>query len=199
MSGWLLLGLPGALYADGLNQIWIALGLILGAYLNWLFIANRLRVYTEIANNSLTIPEFLHNRFQDDSNLLRIISALVILLFFTFYVSSGLVSGAILFESSFGLSYTTALWVGAIVIVAYTFLGGFLAVSWTDVLQGILMLLALIIVPIVTIYEIGGWEKMTTHISQIDPSRLDVFKDMSLLSIISCDPFHAKYSKMCVT
>jgi len=185
MSGWLLLGLPGALYADGLNQIWIALGLILGAYLNWLFIANRLRVYTEIANNSLTIPEFLHNRFQDDSNLLRIISALVILLFFTFYVSSGLVSGAILFESSFGLSYTTALWVGAIVIVAYTFLGGFLAVSWTDVLQGILMLLALIIVPIVTIYEIGGWETMTTRISQIDPSRLDVFKDMSLLSIIS--------------
>ncbi|TGO02851.1 proline:sodium symporter PutP [Candidatus Thiomargarita nelsonii] len=181
MSGWLLLGLPGALYASGLNQIWIAVGLIIGAYFNWLFVASRLRVYTETANNALTIPEFLHNRFQEYSNLLRIISALLIFLFFTFYVSSGLVSGAILFESSFGLSYTTALWMGAIVIMLYTFIGGFLAVSWTDVLQGILMLLALIVVPLVTFFEVGGWQAM----SVIDPSRLDVFKDMSLLGIIS--------------
>jgi sodium/proline symporter len=185
MSGWLLLGLPGALYASGLNQVWIAVGLILGAYLNWLFVAGRLRVYTEKANNALTLPDFFHHRFQDHSNQLRIISALVILLFFTFYTSSGLVSGARLFENSFGLNYTAALWIGAAVIMAYTFLGGFLAVSWTDVLQGILMLLALIIVPIVTIYEIGGWGAMTTQISQIDPTRLDVFKDMSLLGIIS--------------
>ncbi|HDN25809.1 MAG TPA: sodium/proline symporter PutP [Thioploca sp.] len=185
MSGWLLLGLPGALYASGLNQVWIAVGLILGAYLNWLFVAGRLRVYTEKANNALTLPDFFHHRFQDHSNLLRIISALVILLFFTFYTSSGLVSGARLFENSFGLNYITALWIGAAVIMAYTFIGGFLAVSWTDVLQGILMLLALIIVPIVTIYEIGGWGTVTTRISQIDPTRLDVFKDMSLLGIIS--------------
>jgi len=183
MSGWLLLGLPGALYASGLNQIWIAVGLIIGAYLNWLFVANRLRVYTETANNALTIPEFLHNRFH--SNLLRIISALLIFLFFTFYVSSGLVSGAILFESSFDLNYTTALWMGAIVIMLYTFIGGFLAVSWTDVLQGILMLLALIIVPLVTLSEVGGWEAMSVTISEIDPTRLDVFKGMSLLGIIS--------------
>jgi len=179
MSGWLLLGLPGALYANGLNQIWIAVGLIIGAYLNWLFVASRLRVYTETANNALTIPEFLHNRFH--SNLLRIISALLIFLFFTFYVSSGLVSGAILFESSFGLSYTSALWMGAIVIMLYTFIGGFLAVSWTDVFQAILMLLALIVVPLVTLFEVGGWQAM----SVIEPSRLDVFKDMSLLGIIS--------------
>ncbi|RKZ57754.1 MAG: sodium/proline symporter PutP [Candidatus Parabeggiatoa sp. nov. 2] len=185
MSGWLLLGLPGALYASGLNQIWIAVGLIIGAYLNWLFVASRLRVYTEKANNALTLPDFLHHRFFDNSNLLRIISALLILLFFTFYTSSGLVSGARLFEGSFGLDYTTALWIGAAVIMAYTFLGGFLAVSWTDVLQGILMLLALIIVPIVTIYEVGGWDAMITRISDIDQTRLDVLKDMSLLSIIS--------------
>jgi sodium/proline symporter len=185
MSGWLLLGLPGALYAEGLNQIWIGVGLIVGAYLNWLFVASRLRVYTEKAGNALTIPEFLHNRFQDSSNLLRIISALVILVFFTFYISSGLVSGAVLFENSFGLNYTTALWIGTFVIMAYTFLGGFLAVSWTDVLQGILMLLALIIVPIVTIIEVGGWDMMMTHINQVDPTRLDILKDMSLLSMIS--------------
>jgi len=185
MSGWLLLGLPGALYASGLNQIWIAIGLILGAYLNWLLVASRLRVETEKANNALTLPDFFHHRFQDNSNWLRIISALVILLFFTFYTSSGLVSGARLFEGSFGFNYTTALWIGAAVIMAYTFLGGFLAVCWTDVLQGILMLLALIVVPIVTIYEIGGWEVMTTRISQIDPTLLNVFKDMSLLSVIS--------------
>jgi sodium/proline symporter len=179
MSGWLLLGLPGALYANGLNQIWIAVGLIIGAYLNWLFVASRLRTET----TALTIPEFLHNRFH--SKLLRIISTLVIFLFFTFYVSSGLVSGAILFESSFGLNYITALWIGTTVIIVYTFLGGFLAVSWTDVLQGVLMLLALVIVPIVTLSQIGGWEAMTTTINNIDPTQLDVFKDMSLLSIIS--------------
>jgi len=185
MSGWLLMGLPGAVYAYGLNQIWIAVGLIIGAYLSWLLVASRLRVYTEKANNSLTIPEFFHHRFQDRSNLLRIISALIILIFFTFYVSSGLVSGAILFENSFGMNYTTALWIGGSIIIIYTFLGGFLAVSWTDVLQGLLMLLALIIVPIVTLYEVGSWETMTSRVSQIDPALLDIFHDMSLLSIIS--------------
>ena len=185
MSGWLLLGLPGALYASGLNQIWIAIGLTLGAYLNWRLVARRLRVHTEKANNALTLPDFLHHRFQDNSNLLRIISALVILLFFTFYTSSGLVSGAKLFENSFDLNYHTALWIGAAVIMAYTFMGGFLAVSWTDVLQGLLMLLALIVVPVVTINEIGGWKEMIASINQIDATRLDMFKDMSLLSIVS--------------
>jgi sodium/proline symporter len=184
MSGWLLLGLPGALYANGLNQIWLALGLILGAYLNWRFVAARLRVSTE-ANNALTLPAFLHQRFQDDSHLLRLISALVILIFFTFYTSACLVGGALLFENSFDLNYSTALWIGAGVIMAYTFLGGFLAVSWTDVLQGILMLLALIIVPIVTLTEIGGWEVLLTRVEELDASRLDVFHDMSVLGIIS--------------
>jgi len=185
MSGWLLLGLPGALYANGLNQVWLALGLILGAYLNWRFVAARLRISTEQANNALTLPAFLHQRFQDHSHLLRLISALVILIFFTFYTSAGLVSGALLFENSFNLNYTTALWIGAGVIMAYTFLGGFLAVSWTDVLQGILMLLALIIVPIVTLIEIGGWDMLFTRIQTLDASRLDIFHGMSVLSIIS--------------
>lgn len=185
MSGWLLLGLPGALYAKGISQIWLVIGLLLGAYLNWLFVASRLRVYSEKANDSITLPDFFHNRFQDKSHLLRIISATAILLFFTFYISSGLVSGAILFENSFGWSYQSALWIGAIVIIIYTFIGGFWAVCWTDVLQGILMILALIAVPIVALFQVGGWDVMTTRISYVDPTRLEVFKNMSLLSVIS--------------
>jgi len=168
----------GALYAKGLNQIWLVIGLIIGAYLNWLGVASRLGVYTEKANNSITLHKFFHARFQENSKLLRIISVLAILLFFTFYISSGLVSGAILFENSFGFNYTTALWTGATVIIVYTFIGGFLAVSWTDVLQSLLMILALIAVPIVALSELGGWNEMTTRISLMDPTRLDVFNSM---------------------
>jgi sodium/proline symporter len=185
MSGWLLLGLPGAVYASGLNQIWIVVGLIIGAYLNWLLLAKQLRVDTEKANNALTIPEFLHNRFQDHSQLLRIFSALVILVFFTFYVSSGLVSSATLFENSFGLNYIIALWISALIIMGYTFIGGFLAISWADVFQGLLMLLALIIVPIVTIVEMGGWESTIKAIASVEPTSLEPFYDTSVLEIIS--------------
>jgi sodium/proline symporter len=185
MSGWLLLGLPGALYASGLNQIWIVVGLIIGAYLNWLLLAKRLRVDTEKANNALTIPEFLHNRFQDHSQLLRIVSALVILVFFTFYVASGLVSSATLFENSFGLNYTIALWISALIIMSYTFIGGFIAISWADVFQGLLMLLALIIVPIVAIVKLGGWESTMSAIAAVQPTSLEPFYDTSMLEIIS--------------
>ncbi|MFD2216786.1 MULTISPECIES: sodium/proline symporter PutP [Metabacillus] len=186
MSSWLLLGLPGAVYASGgMNQIWIAVGLAIGAYLNWQFVAKRLRSYTEVANDSITIPDFFENRFKDGSKLLRVISALVILLFFTFYTSSGMVGGAKLFEASFGLSYTQALWIGAIVIISYTFLGGFLAVSWTDFIQGILMFLALIIVPIVAVNKLGGWGETVNSVGEIDPIYLDAFSGMSALAIIS--------------
>lgn len=185
MSGWLLLGLPGAFYAAGMNQIWIAVGLSIGAYLNWQFVARRLRVYTEVARDSITVPDYLENRFYDHSKMLRVISALVILLFFTFYTSAGMVGGAILFEQSFGLDYTTALWVGAIVIVSYTFLGGFLAVCWTDFFQGLLMFLALLLVPVVVISITGGWGETVNTVGNIDPSRLDAFHGMTLLGIVS--------------
>ncbi|PGT82468.1 MULTISPECIES: sodium/proline symporter PutP [Bacillaceae] len=186
MSSWLLLGLPGAVYASGgMNQIWIAVGLAIGAYLNWQFVAKRLRTYTEVANDSITIPDFFENRFKDGSKLLRVISALVILLFFTFYTSSGMVGGAKLFEASFGLSYTQSLWIGAIVIISYTFLGGFLAVSWTDFIQGILMFLALIVVPIVAVNKLGGWGETVSSVGEIDPIYLDAFSGMSALAIIS--------------
>ncbi len=185
MSGWLLLGLPGAMYAAGMNQVWIATGLSLGAYLNWQFVAKRLRHYTEIADDSITLPDFLENRFGDSSRLLRVISALVILVFFTIYTSSGLVGGALLFEKTFGLDYQVALWLGAIVIVSYTFLGGFLAVSWTDFFQGILMFIALIAVPIVTVNQLGSLDAAVSHVATQNPQMLDVFSDMSLLGIIS--------------
>ncbi|WP_160644453.1 sodium/proline symporter PutP [Chengkuizengella marina] len=185
MSGWLLLGLPGYAYAAGMEATWICVGLALGAFLNWQFVAKRLRIYTELANDSITIPDFFENRFQDSSKLLRVISAFVILLFFTFYTSSGLVGGALLFENTFGLEYQLALWIGALVIISYTLLGGFLAVSWTDFFQGILMFLALIVVPIVMIGNMGGWNETIQRIGTIDANRLDVFSGVGILGIIS--------------
>ncbi|WP_284141374.1 MULTISPECIES: sodium/proline symporter PutP [unclassified Virgibacillus] len=185
MSGWLLLGLPGAIYASGLSEAWMAIGLSVGAYLNWQFVAKRLRIYTEVSNNSITIPDFLANRFKDNSHLLRVISALVILLFFTFYTSSGMVAGAKLFEASFGLSYQSALWIGAIVVVSYTLLGGFLAVAWTDFIQGSLMFLALIVVPIVALNQMGGWNEAVQAVGSINPSHLNMVKGVSVIAILS--------------
>ncbi|MGI8314620.1 sodium/proline symporter PutP [Halobacillus mangrovi] len=185
MSGWLLLGLPGAIYAGGLSAAWIGVGLAIGAYLNWQFVARRLRVFTEVANDSITVPDYLENRFRDHSHILRVISAFVILLFFTFYTSSGMVAGAKLFEASFELSYTQALWIGAIVTISYTFLGGFLAVSWTDFVQGILMFFALIAVPIVAVTELGGWGNAVDAVAQIDPTYLNMVQGVGALAILS--------------
>jgi sodium/proline symporter len=185
MSSWLLLGLPGAMYIGGMGEIWIAVGLAIGAYLNWQFVAARLRKYTKVANDSITLPDFFENRFHDKSKILRIISALVILVFFAFYTSSGLVGGALLFEASFGMTYTQALWIGAIVIISYTFLGGFLAVSWTDFFQGILMFLALIIVPLVAVSEMGGWSETVNAVGAIDPAYLDAFQGATFIGVVS--------------
>ncbi|OIN12899.1 sodium/proline symporter PutP [Oceanisphaera psychrotolerans] len=185
MSGWLLLGLPGAVFLYGINQAWIGIGLVLGAWLNWLFVAKRLRVYTEQANDSLTLPDFLENRLADHSGLIRVISAVTILVFFIFYTASGLVGGAILFEQVFGLPYLAALVIGGSVIVAYTFMGGFLAVSWTDFFQGILMLLALIALPWAVTNELGGMDQTLATLEAMDATKLDLFHDFSLLSGIS--------------
>jgi sodium/proline symporter len=178
MSSWLLLGLPGYAYAAGMESLWICIGLAIGAYLNWQFVAKRLRSYTEISNDSITVPDYFENRFKDKTKSLRVISALVILVFFTFYVSAGLVGGAILFENSFDMTYSQALLIGAIVIISYTFLGGFLAVSWTDFIQGILMFLALIIVPIVAISKVGGWSETVNKVGSVDPGYLNIFNGM---------------------
>ncbi|NOQ32227.1 MAG: sodium/proline symporter PutP [Helicobacteraceae bacterium] len=185
MSGWLLLGLPGMMYSDGLVASWIAVGLIIGAYLNWHYIAKPLRVYTHYLNDSITIPDYFSNRFEDDKNVIRVITAVVILLFYTLYTSSGLVGGAKLFEATFNLDYSTALMIGSFIIVSYTFLGGYNAVSWTDFIQGILMMLALVITPIVVISEIGGLNEAIRIIEQTDVSRLDFLSGSSLIGIIS--------------
>ncbi|MDB2562871.1 sodium/proline symporter PutP [Sulfurimonas sp.] len=185
MSGWLLLGLPGMIYSDGIVGSWIAVGLIIGAYLNWHYVAKPLRVYTHHLNDSLTVPDYLANRFEDKGNLLRIITAVVILLFYTLYTSSGLVGGAKLFEATFAISYSDALLIGSIIIVSYTFLGGYNAVSWTDFLQGILMMLALVVTPMVVISDLGGVSKALLLIDTIDATHLDIVSGASLISIIS--------------
>lgn len=185
MSGWLLMGLPGGLYLNGLADAWIAIGLTIGAYLNWVLIAPRLRSYTQVANDSITIPSYLENRFKDSTKLLRIVSSLVILIFFTFYVSSGMVSGAVFFESSFGLHYKTGLFIVAGVVVAYTLFGGFLAVSWTDFIQGLIMVIALLLVPAIAIFKTGGPAETFETIRSIDPTLLDLFKGTTVLGVIS--------------
>lgn len=185
MSGWLLLGLPGMMYSDGLVGSWIAVGLLIGAYLNWHYVAKPLRVYTHHLNDAITIPDYFSSRFKDDANTLRIVTAVVILLFYTLYTSSGLVGGAKLFEAAFHLDYSIALLIGSFIIVSYTFLGGYNAVSWTDFIQGILMMLALVVTPIVVIYEIGGVSEALVLIEQANPNHLNIISGVSLISILS--------------
>ena len=185
MSGWMLMGLPGAMYITGISSMWIAIGLVIGAFLNYLIFAPRLRTYTEIANDSITLPDFFENRFADKSHLLRLVSSIVIIVFFTLYTSSGIVAGGKLFESSFGLNYEAGLYVTAGVVVAYTLFGGFLAVSLTDFVQGCIMFVALVLVPVVVINDVGGLSAVHSSIQSINPSLLDMFTGVSLLSILS--------------
>jgi SSS family solute:Na+ symporter/sodium/proline symporter len=185
MSGWMLMGVPGLMYTVGLSSVWISLGLILGAYLNYLIVAPRLRTYTEMANDSITLPDFFENRFADSSRALRITSSIVIILFFTLYTSSCIVAGGTLFESSVGLSYEVGLYVTAGVVVLYTLFGGFLAVSMTDFVQGCIMFVALVLVPVVAISDVGGTDAMLTTIEQLNPEFLDFFSGVSLIAIIS--------------
>ncbi|MHC4571639.1 MAG: sodium/proline symporter PutP [Planctomycetota bacterium] len=155
MSGWLLMGLPGAIYLGGMINVWIAIGLFIGTVLNWKLVSGRLRIYTQ-KTGTITLPCFFEQRFGDPTGLLRIASAIIILIFFTIYASAQLVAAGKLFESTFGVGYKTAVIVGGSIIIVYTFLGGFLAVCWTDLFQGSLMLLALIVVPAVAYHNVGG-------------------------------------------
>jgi len=179
MSGWLLLGLPGAAYVSGLSASWIAVGLLIGTWLNWLIVARRMRVYTYKANDALTLPDFFAKRFRENAPLLRVISAVFILLFFLFYTSSGLVAGGKLFETVFGFDYTFAVTVGTLAIISYTFFGGFLAVSWTDLIQGLMMAAALLIVPIIAMTELGGIGASGQQILAENPDMLSWFVDAS--------------------
>ena len=185
MSGWLLMGLPGAIYLSGLSEAWIAIGLVIGAWLNWLLVAGRLRVHTEVQNNSLTLPDYFTSRFGDKKKVLRIISAMVILVFFAIYCASGMVAGARLFESIFGLSYVTALWISAIATISYVCIGGFLAISWTDTFQAGLMIFALILTPIMTYLAIGDLSQFQHLLDTARPHAGNMLSGLSFIAIIS--------------
>lgn len=185
MSGWMLMGLPGAIYLTGLGAAWIAIGLVIGAYLNYLLVAPRLRVYTEQADDAITIPDYFEKRFHDHSHSLRVFSSLVIVVFFTLYTSAGIAAGGKLFEASFGLNYELGLVITAGVVVAYTVFGGFLAVSLTDFVQGCIMFIALILVPLVTWQELSSLDATGSAIAQLEPDYLSWFSGITTLGLIS--------------
>jgi len=195
MSGWLLLGLPGALYASGLVEAWIGIGLFVGALVNWIVVAPRLREQTERLGNALTIPEFLANRFPDKAIALRVVSAVIIVLFFTVYTAAGLVGGGKLFQSSFaglfdvaGMSdYMTGIWLTAGVVLAYTMVGGFLAVSLTDFVQGCIMVIALVLMPAVVLWggQGNGFGQMETTLTSIDPNFLSLSHGLTAIGWLS--------------
>lgn len=189
MSGWMLMGLPGAAYLAGLEAGWIALGLTIGTYCNWKLVAKRLRNYTEVCN-AITIPQFLGNRYRDEQNILRIVSSVFILIFFLIYTASAFVSGGKLFSTVFGLDYTIALLICAVVVVSYTFAGGFFAVCWTDLVQGILMFIAIVVVPCAAVVSMGGIDATIARIEAVNVNMLNPFitldgSHIALITVIS--------------
>lgn len=179
MSGWLLMGLPGAIYLAGLHEAWIAIGLLIGAWLNWKFVAPRLRSYTAISQNAITIPSFFEKRLKDNRHLLRIGSAIIILVFFTFYVSSGMVAAGKFFEASFEWPYLNGMLFVAAITLLYTLFGGFLGASLTDVAQGMLMFAALVAVPIVAVIEMGSFSTLGEQITEVNPDAFNLFSSFN--------------------
>lgn len=204
MSGWLLMGLPGAIYVGGFSEAWIGIGLLIGTYLNWKIVAHRLRVYSNACKDSITIPDFINNRFRDPTGLSRIVAAVIILVFFTFYTASGFVSCAKLFTTTFGISetvhvfglsltgYHLCLWIGALVVVAYTLFGGYMAVCWTDFIQGALMFVAIVLVPTIVVCEAGGFAATVDGLNEINPYLQSLFtsaatgKATGFIGLVSC-------------
>jgi sodium/proline symporter len=178
MSGWLLMGLPGFAYASGLVSFWTALGLLIGTYLNWKLVAVRLRRETE-RHGALTLPNYIERRFDDRRHMLRLVTALVTLGFFLLYTTSGLVASGKLFNQVFGIPYTTAVVLGALAILLYTSFGGFIAVCWTDAVQGMLMIGALLAVPLVTTIKAGGVGAVSAAVQNASPHMLDLFQSKS--------------------
>ena len=160
MSGWMLMGLPGAVYAFGTGQIWIAVGLLIGTILNWAIVSGRLRRYTIRANNSMTLPKYLENRFEDKHKIMLLVSSVAIVIFFLVYTASALSAGGKLFNSIFGIDYKICLTIGAVVILGYTFMGGFMAVCVTDFVQGLLMLAGVVTIPIIAFFLVGAGNVM---------------------------------------
>ena len=171
MSGWLMMGLPGYAYAVGMEAIWIAVGLFIGTIINWTFIAKRLRRETE-KFQAITLPTYFEKRFNDNTHILKIIASVFIVLFFLIYTSSGFVAGAKLFHSIFNLNYHLSLLITVVIVVGYTLMGGFYAVSWTDFFQGILMFFSIIAVPLFTLIIIGGMFELQNTLEVSFPEHL---------------------------
>ncbi len=195
MSGWLLLGLPGALFVSGLADAWIGIGLFVGAFFNWVLVAPRLREQTVHYGNAITIPAFLANRFPTQALSLRTVSAIVIVVFFAVYTASGLVAGGKLFESAFaeilnvpGMSdYAVGILITLGVVLAYTVVGGFLAVSMTDFVQGCIMMLALVIMPAVVLFGEGGggFSQARETLNSVDPTLLSWTDGLTIIGWLS--------------
>ena len=185
MSGWMLMGLPGAMFSTGFDAMYIAIGLVAGALANYFLVAPKLRVYTEVADDSLTVPEFFAKRFGASNASVRIVSAVIIVLFFTLYTSAGLVAGGKLFESAFELNYQTGLVVTLAVVVSYTLLGGFLAVSMTDFVQGCIMFVALVLVPVVAFTEFDSFAQMNESALASVPSMSESWQQLTVLGLVS--------------
>lgn len=190
MSGWMLMGLPGYAYVAGVSAFWIAIGLALGTFLNWVIVAKRLRVYTKIANDSITLPDFFENRFRDKSKVLRVISAIFIFIFFLIYTASGFVAGGRLFNTVLGVPYFESLLITAGIVIFYTFTGGYLAVCRTDFVQGVMMFFAIIIVPVTGIIYAGGPVKSMEHLYEINANYFSFFTDatgvtLSITAVVS--------------
>lgn len=185
MSGWMLMGLPGAVYSTGISSMWLGIGLTIGAYFNYRLLAPRFRIYTEVASDSLTVPDYLENRFKDDSKMLRLVSGVIILVFFILYVSSGIVAGGKLFKDLLGLTYTSGVVVTVTIVVLYTYFGGFLAVTLTDFFQGCLMFVVLVMVPTVAYMNIGvDPGTFVSKVKHIDPALFDILRGTTLSTII---------------
>jgi sodium/proline symporter len=189
MSGWLLIGLPGTayiIYKGTAEAIWTAIGLMIGTYLNWIFVAKRLRKYTEVAGNSITLPDFFENRFRDKKHILRTVSALFTVIFFLIYTASQFAAGGKLFATVFGMNYTVGLVIGAVIILSYSALGGFTAVCWTDTIQGTIMFFALIIVPVIAVINMGGTGEVAYRLAQLTPETFGFFptKDGTLDTLL---------------
>ena len=176
MSGWLLMGLPGAAYLSGISAGWIGIGLAIGTYLNWLLVAKPLRQYTKVAGDAITLPEYFKNRFHDESGWISVISAVFILVFFLFYTASGFVSCAKLFSSVFGIPYLVSLVIGAVVVISYTFAGAFspFAGPTSSRHSDVFCVLA---VPTIAIFSMGGPTEFFSQVEAFNPNFLNMFVD----------------------
>lgn len=187
-SAWLLLGLPGAVFNTGLSEIWVAIGCTSGILFSWMFISRKLREESE-EFFSLTIPEYFENKYHDTSSVIRTFGTLIIVFFFTFYVCAQFIGAGKVLNVTFGISEINGMLLGAVIILFYTIMGGFLAVAWTDYVQSLIMIFTLVLLPIVGIIEFGGWEKIVTQIASTQPDHLSILGGntgvYAVLSILS--------------